>query len=226
MADLTSPTSSSDLRFGSFLVYSPRGTSPVSRNSRAVCYGVKLDSGEVIARVIQRLLTDFPSTNLHEVLGPAVTLVPAPRSAPLVEGALWPARRIADELVKRGLGAGVVPIVTRTNPVQKSSQAQPGERTTIDEHLDSLGLESLLVNPNRITIIDDVVTKDRMFLAMATLLARRFPTADLRAFALIRTLGLQPDVQKIVAPCVGVIRRQGQDADRVDDVPEVPITLF
>jgi hypothetical protein len=63
-----------------------------------------------------------------------------------------------------------------------------------------------------------------MLLATATLLAERFPEAELRAFALIRTMGLQPDVDKILTPCVGVIRRNASnDAVRQDDVRESPI---
>jgi hypothetical protein len=52
------------------------------------------------------------------------------------------------------------------------------------------------------------------------------PGVTLRAFALVRTMGLQPDVDRIVAPCVGVVLRRGHDADRQDDVPEPPLTLF
>ena len=167
----------SELRFGSFFVYSPRGTSQVSVNSRAVCYGMKQDKSGAIGKLVDRLLADFPTTALNEVLGPKVTLVPTPRSAPLVEGALWPAQRIADELVQRGLGANVLPILKRAKPVQKSSHAGPGQRATIAEHIDSLSLEKLLVSPSRLTLVDDVVTKGRMLLAAGTLLAGRCPNA-------------------------------------------------
>jgi hypothetical protein len=218
MAEPTSSRSIAELRFGSWLVYSPRGESDVSRRSRTVCYQMKNDLGGAIARLVLRLKTEFSTTSLCELLGPDVTLVPVPRSTPLIDGALWPARRIADELVTQGLGVEVLPIVRRATPVPKSSQASPGERVSLAQHIDSLSLEPLLANPTRITIVDDVVTKGRMLMATATVLRHVFPSTELRGFALIRTMGLQPDVERILAPCVGaIVRSPWGDAVRSDE---------
>ncbi len=222
MADRTSLTFISELRFGSFLVYSPHGQSSVAHDSRTICYAMKQDLRRAIGKLVDRLTRDFASTPLHEVLGPDATLVPVPRSAPLVEGALWPSRRIADELVKHGLGAEVLAVLLRVAPVPRSSHAAPGERPTVAQHIESFGLDSLLANPQRITIVDDVVTKGRTLLATASLLRARYPDADLRAFALVRTIGLLPDIEKIVAPTAGVIREHAGDAYRFDNVPESP----
>jgi hypothetical protein len=41
-----------------------------------------------------------------------------------------------------------------------------------------------------------------------------FPKADIRAFALVRTMGLILDVERLFDPCEGVIRWNGRDAYR------------
>lgn len=216
MADSTSRSLVSELRFGSFYVYSPHGDSITSRRSRDICYAMKQDAAGSISRMVRQVQIRFGETPLGTILDPETTLIPAPRSAPLVEGALWPARRIAEELVLCGLAKDVLPILRRTRAVRRSASAPRGERTTIVEHLESLAIDAVLASPPRITIVDDVVTKGRMLLATATIIRHRFPQADLRAFALVRTIGLQPDVEAIMLPCVGVIRERRGDAERLD----------
>ena len=69
MAEQTSLNLGSELIFGSFLVYSPRGSSIVSRNSRDVCYNMKQDRGGAIAKLVARLEMDFAETRFGEMLG-------------------------------------------------------------------------------------------------------------------------------------------------------------
>lgn len=200
------PSLLSEVRFGAFLVYSPRGSSEVSQRSRGWRDAIKYDRPPGIAHAIERLALEFAGTALGEVLGPDVVLVPAPKSSPLVDGALWPARRIADELVKRGLGSEVIPMIRRAVRVPKSAFAGIGERPTANAHLESFAVDMPLARPSRIAVVDDVVTKGATLLAIASLVMNAFPDADVRVFAMLRTMGLQPEVERILEPCVGTIR--------------------
>jgi len=204
----------SEVRFGSFIVYSPRGVSDVSLRSRSLSYGIKHGRDETLRAIVARLVQELPGSVLEAVLAPDVTLVPAPRSAPLFAGAFWPARWISEALVAAGLGARVVPCLERREQVLKSAFQPMGLRPNVRKHYETIGVTGLPLGGGRLTIVDDVVTKGSTLLAAASRLAEMFPDAEICTFALIRTMGRQPDVDKIVEPCIGEIRRIGDDANR------------
>jgi len=196
----------SEVPFGAFLVYSPRGSSEVSRQSRIVRDRIKYDRPPGIAHAVERLTEEFQRTGLSEFLGPDVSLVPAPKSTPLVEGALWPARRVCEELARRKLGLEVLACVERLHPVKKSAYAAPGGRPKAQEHLESMSSVGLLAKPKRITVVDDVITKGATLLAAASHVATAFPGAEVRVLAMLRTMGLILEVERVLDPCVGTIR--------------------
>lgn len=212
----------SDVRFGAFLAYSPRGTSEISRRSEAICRRIKADGPShepllsMVEYAVQRL-PDRASDDLLRLLDPRAVLIPMPRSAPFPPkqpNVLWVPRRICESLVAQGLGASVLPCVERVAQVPKSAFARPGERPTVQAHLDSMRVTATLEPPERIVLVDDVVTKGATLLAAASVVRHAFPEADVACFALIRTLGLQPEIERIVDPIVGVIKNRRGEADR------------
>lgn len=69
--------------------------------------------------------------------------------------------------------------------------------------------------PPRIAVVDDVVTKGATLLAACSLIREAFPRSVVKGFALIRTLGLQPDVDQLILRCTGTVRlNQWGEADR------------
>lgn len=203
----------SSVRFGAFLAYSPRGSSNISSESRSVCHGVKNGNEALLRRIVEKMVAEPTPSGF---LGPEVTLVPCRRSAPLVANALWPAALIARALVERGLGKEVHPILTRTRAVPKSSFQARGHRPSAWTHFDTVAAErTLLTSPTRLVVVDDVVTKGSMLLAAVSRVKEAYPLADVGAFALVRTLGLQREIDRVVDPCVGTIRLVGDEAERV-----------
>jgi predicted amidophosphoribosyltransferase len=194
----------SSFTYGTAGNYSPRGTSALSQRSRVVCGHIKAGRIAQIRAVIERL-SEGPARVLDDLLNQEVTLVPVPRSSPLVEGALWPPLVIATELAGAGYGKEVRPLLERVEAVAKSSISLPENRPLVGTHKESIRVKRDLVIPEKITLIDDVLTQGRTTLACAELLREAFPQTEVKIFAVLRTQGLQPDIEKLFDPAVGRI---------------------
>ena len=201
----------SNLAFVSLLQYAPRGTTPVSQVSRTVTYKVKTDgfmgATRVIAHAARRIAEHLnASPFLQDCFGPGVTLVPIPRSSPRRTGFLWPAERICACLLAEGLGHELLRCLGRTRPVQRASLAATGQRPNPPDHYDSTRSHAPhpLAYPERITLVDDVITRGSSFVGMVPRIHEAYPDATVRCFALIRTISIG-EVHAIFAPTAGII---------------------
>lgn len=147
------------------------------------------------------------------MFGTDVTLVPIPGSNPLTTR-VWAPERLAVALHGVRLAGSVWLGIQRRFPVRKSATALNADRPTVQQHYDSFFVPSLSNAPLRIVLVDDVITKGRTILAAAARLQEALPNADIRAFALVRTMGFLPDVGHFLDPCQGVVRWAGGDARR------------
>jgi predicted amidophosphoribosyltransferase len=105
-------------------------------------------------------------------------------------------------------------MLSRERAVAKSSFARPGERPSASEHYESMTALPAIDAGNNIVIVDDVVTKGSTALAAASRIVEVVPEASVRVFAMIRTKGLVPDIDRIVEPTVGTIRLSFDAGDR------------
>ena len=141
-------------------------------------------------------------------------LVPMPGSSASHTG-VWAAERLATALYGVGLGKAVWPCLRRRYAVRKSATALSGDRPSVGQHVESLSVAMTLAGPpQRLVLIDDVITRGRTILAAAARLHEALPNADIRAFALVRTMGFLSHVAHFVEPCQGVVRWAGGDARR------------
>ncbi|MEP6546891.1 MAG: phosphoribosyltransferase [Gammaproteobacteria bacterium] len=154
------------------------------------------------------------SPQLAGFFGDQDVLVPVPGSAPHAVGVPWAAEHLAIALVKQGLGGEAWSGLHRVRRVRKSATAAPGDRPTVSVHYESFYIERPSTAPERILLIDDVITKGRTLLAAASRLHDAFPRAKIRAFALVRTMGLIAGVEQLLDPCKGEIRWRAGDAHR------------
>jgi hypothetical protein len=203
------------LPFAACYAYSPKGESEVSQRSRQLCARVKSGSTKWLrsyaATVHQEV---FHGQVLNNFFTASVLLVPIPEFRPPGQATCWVARRLALALQETGLADEVWTGLKRVSSVEKSSSAWMWERPTVQQHYQSFTVVPSSKAAKNILLIDDVITKGRTLAAAAIRIQEAFPRADVRAFALVRTMGFVLDIPRLFEPCRGVIHWNGEDAYR------------
>lgn len=203
------------IAYASCYVYSPAGTGEVCERSRLMRALLKAGDASFMPKYAVRVRQQARDLPLWEgFFGPTDVLVPVPGSTPYLAGGLWAAEKLSLALVKEGLGGAAWAGLRRVHAVRKSATAAPNERPTVFRHYESFVIERPPTEPKRIVLVDDVITKGRTLLAAASIVRDAFPRAEIRAFALVRTLGLISGVQQLLDPCKGEIRWKSGDAHR------------
>jgi hypothetical protein len=201
--------------FASCYVYSPTGEGAVCARSRLLCALLKDGDARFMIKYAVRVRLQSESASLLTgFFLPDDVLVPVPRSCPKTAGT-WAAAELAHALVREGVGSLAWPGLRRICAVRKSATAAKGRRPSVARHYSSFRLEPSALRPQNVVLIDDVITRGRTLLAAAARVREAIPGAQVRAFALLRTMGLTDGVQSLLAPCRGEIRWIGGDAQRI-----------
>jgi hypothetical protein len=196
----------SSIPYGALLKYSPYGKSDVSQHSRNVCTAIKSGRDATVHQAVERLVQRWQDAGMVDYFGDDVVLVPMPRSSLLVEDALWPSMVLCREIVRQGLAQSVEPALRRVTAVPKAHYGKAADRPDVEKHLATMEANPWLFDGTRITVVDDVVTKGVQLYASHVLVQEAMPDAEVRVFALIRTIGFD-DVEKIVDPVTGTLTR-------------------
>lgn len=205
----------SKIAYASCYVYSPSGAGVVCERSRLLRTLLKAGDAHFMVMYALRVYQQArESPRLAGFFGSDDLLVPVPGSIPNTCGSNWVAADLADAMVHAGVATMTWRGLHRICPVRKSATAAPGARPTVALHYESFLVDRPRIAAQSVVLIDDVVTKGRTLLAAATRLQEAFPEAHIRAFALLRTLGFLPRVQRLLDPCTGEIRWKAGDAHR------------
>ena len=154
----------------------------------------------------ERVLQEFIQSNFEEFFTNKTVLASVPGHEPIS-----PTRELTiGELICRqfyeiGLGGTFIPLLSRATKVQKSAYSLPGQRPDAKVHYDSLLIDPSIAKYERILLVDDIVTRGCTLMGSALRVIEEFPKADVRAFALMRTMSFIPDIDEVLAPCEGTI---------------------
>lgn len=187
-----------------------------------MCARLKTADRAWLPRLVARVWFETAGHGLFGAsFGGRVVLVPVPGSAPM-QCADWVGGHLAWCLKESGLAAEVWPVLRRRYAVRKSAFSAAGERPSVLEHYSSFAVQRgfpgdsrALGGGVRLILVDDVITRGRTLLAAARRLREAFPAAEIRAFALLRTLARHEVLRRVLDPCEGEVRWDGGDARRL-----------
>lgn len=219
------------LPFASCFAYLPAGCGPICDEGRLLCAHLKSADRVWLPKLVAQVWLEARGHGCFTgAFGPGVVLIPVPGSAP-AQRACWTGGLLAWCLREVGLAAEVWPILRRQYAVRKSAFAAAGERPSVLEHHASFAIERVrwgrsvsmascsavgesAGNGLRLTLVDDVITRGRTLLAAAARLHEAFPAAQIRAFALLRTLERGEVLRQVLDPCDGEVSWCRDDARR------------
>ena len=215
------------LTFGSFTIYPRQPVTQLHRDAKAFILAVKRDAVSqrvtpprpYISIVIDKLVEQLAASCLRDFFHADAVLVPAPSSSPSKSNSVSATRSLCKALWDAGLGDRVSACLQRVKPIRKSAYCAPGERPEALEHYKTMAVKIPLHDkpPDRILIIDDVITRGATLMAAAARLRDAYPEATIEAFALARTETMG---EKFYDPCMGEITASssGMNTQRHDSL--------
>lgn len=147
-------------------------------------------------------ITQFLSTHISQ----NSSLVPIPRSAPLLPNGVWPAKLICQKLLSLGFGHDIHDLLVRTEAVREGHfTSSASDRASIQEHYDTIQIpRPNLINPERIILVDDVITQGRTAVACCKRLRTLYQYTPISIFTPVITRSfhivtavIEPKIRKV-----------------------------
>lgn len=178
----------SEVEYSTFGVFCNKSNSETAIRSKKICGQIKKANPNQIKSGIDFIKSDYID-EFKDFFGSDVTVVPAPSSSKTKPDFENAPLTICNLLFENELAFEVCDIIERHTTLRKSSHCLPANRPSIQEHISTMIVKNDTISTNKITIIDDVLTKGSTTFACANLIKDRFPNAEVRIFAFMRTRG-------------------------------------
>jgi len=177
---------------------------------------------DYIAELIKRDLTKLPFARIFDK---NPLLIPTPNSSLIKTGTIWVPQRLANAMVRKGLGRIVETCLERIIALPKSATSSAANRPKAKQHSESMSVQKVFPEPDEILLVDDVITRGATLLGAANRLAEAYPKAHIRAFAAMRTISPPNVFASTYNPVIGTIELVVNDTFRHDLVDTSQSTL-
>jgi predicted amidophosphoribosyltransferase len=128
---------------------------------------------------------------ISEFIPKDTTLVPLPKSAPMVDGAQWPPKEICKFLISHGYGNNAINLLKRIKAVPKAAfQINAEDRPSVEKHYNSIKFDKSEIHVtsiSKIVLVDDIVTQGRTAYSCYKRIIEEMPNAQISLFCLVRT---------------------------------------
>lgn len=213
------------LEFGSLLTYCPRPRpdSKEELNSKRMMYALKNDeyvqtksSGSVLMSdwVAHKVRQEKASLPFKDFFQRDSVLVPVPKSSLMAPDTLWVPERLAKALVREGIGGSTSRMLERVKPLRKAASSLSPNRPTALEQFETLAVNKTISEPEKLVLVDDVVTRGATLLGAANRLFEVYPHVQIQAFAALRTQSTSFLYRTDHGPCRGSITLQPDGSTR------------
>jgi hypothetical protein len=170
---------------------SKKGDAEAVRVANEIVGRVKKSRIQFLEEYFSSKISPEHRQQLSDFIPATATLVPLPKSAPLLPNSVWPGNDICQFMVDHGWGRDIQPLIRRATAVPKAAfQAHAEDRPTVQVHFNSMDLDDACVfqqDVQEFVLIDDVVTQGRTAYAAFLKLQTQFPHIPVKLFALIRS---------------------------------------
>lgn len=207
----------SEVQYGAYLAYSPYGTTELAKQSRGIRDALKHDYKggnppiQFSEHIIKELVRERKELPFQDFFDENVLLIPIPGSGKTNLESLWPARRLVQEMEKKGLGIAST-CLRRETGIRKSAYCKAENRPIPKEHFETFSVQPSVHRPSRIVLVDDIITRGSTILGAVSKIQEAFPEVEFFAFAIMRTITGTNDFIHYDEPVIGriILRQDGQ----------------
>lgn len=196
----------------------------LKQNLHVISQGKSIPITEWLTHYITHANQDNLGLDFDNFFRPDTVLIPVPRSIIIKKDTLWVPKDIATTFSKK-MNLKMIPLLTRSTPVNVSSKSLPNNRPKPLDHFNSLSLSkgmdsqisNIVTNKLGIILVDDVITRGSTLMGCYWKILEIFKSyqyyPQISGFCAMRTISNSLEFRKPIDPHEGDITYRDSNGD-------------